>query len=59
MAIMQLGIKNPGEIAKMQSPGEDGLMKFFWRGSAALPTLRAGQGRVWGGNPSKIDQGNK
>ena len=29
MAIMQLGIKNPKEIAKMQSPGEDELMKFF------------------------------
>ena len=29
MAIMQLGIKNPGEFAKMQSPGEGELMKFF------------------------------
>ena len=28
MAEMQVGIKNPGEFAKMQSPGEAELMKF-------------------------------
>ena len=37
MAIMQMDIKKPGEIAKMQSPGEDELMKFF---GAATPHYR-------------------
>ena len=37
MAIMQLSIKNPGEFAKMQSPGDDELMNFF---GAAAPHYR-------------------
>ena len=47
MAIMQMGIKNPGEIAKMQSPGEDELMKFF---GAAAPYYRrfAPVSKIWG-----------
>ncbi len=43
----------------MQFPGEGRLMKFFRRGSAAPPALRAGHRRVWGGSLNKIDQGSK
>ena len=37
MMEMQIGIKKPGEFAKMQSPGEGDLMKFF---GAAAPQYR-------------------
>ncbi|MDE7245021.1 MAG: hypothetical protein K2O18_13750 [Oscillospiraceae bacterium] len=59
MAEMQAGIRKPGEIAKMQSPGRSKLDEIFWRDSTAIPALCAGQRRVWGGNPNKIDQGDK
>ena len=44
---MQMDIKNPGEIAKMQSPGDGGLMNFF---GAVVPHYRrsAPVSRVWG-----------
>ena len=59
MAEMQVGIRKPGEIAKMQSPGRSELDEIFWRGSATIPVQSAGQRRVWGGNPNKIDQVDK
>lgn len=53
MAKIQISIRKPGEIAKMQSPGHSKLDENFWHGSAAIPALRAGQRRVWVGNPDK------
>ena len=57
MAIMQMDIKNPGEIAKMQSPGEDELMKFY---GAVAPHYRrsATVSRVWGRHsPTRLTKG--
>jgi len=59
MAELQDGIRKPEEFAKMQSPGEGRLMKFFRCGGTATPALCAGHRRVWGGNLNKIDQGSK
>ena len=47
MMEMQIGIKKPGEFAKMQSPGEGDLMKFFGakrRNTGALRRSKAGLG---------------
>ena len=54
-----MGMEKPGEFAKLQSPGCVQVDEILWRISAEAGAKAPAERRVWGANPSKIDQGDK
>ena len=59
MAILQMGMEKPGGFAKKQSPGCVQVDEILRRVSAGAGAKAPAERRVWGANPSKIDQGDK
>ena len=59
MAVLQIGMEKPGEFAKLQSPGCVQVDEILRRVSAGAGAKAPAERRVWGANPSKIDQGDK
>ena len=55
MMEMQIGIKKPGEFAKMQSSGEGGRMKFF--GTASPQYRRSAPVKGGSGVPTPASSG--